>query len=316
MKIVLGNVDYRMHMTNEGDQFQRGLESAGWTLVGPGFAEDCRGCRNVPAILARFRPTHVVVHDKRDWDPASPISFRKDVGYENIAALAGYDGGRKYAVVKDAATFDDYQERFCGEVGADAVVTYYHADCVDEHSPWLARYRKVRTYHSVDPDEVRSVDVRGPRRRCIVTGAVSGSYPLRALVVKNRTLLEVDRMKHPGYGNRGSKTQEYLRVLSRYKVHIATASRFGFALRKIVESVAVGCTVVTDLPARDVLPEIDGALVRVDPGISVTRLRSVVDAAEAEWNLDERLAWAAQAVERYDYRAIGARLSVDLSEGT
>jgi hypothetical protein len=46
--------------------------------------------------------------------------------------------------------------------------------------------------------------------------------------------------------------------------HVATASSYHFALRKIIESVACGCTPVTNLPAYDVLPEIDPVLVRID----------------------------------------------------
>jgi hypothetical protein len=33
-KLVLANIDYRRHMTDEGEQLQAGLEAAGWILAG------------------------------------------------------------------------------------------------------------------------------------------------------------------------------------------------------------------------------------------------------------------------------------------
>jgi hypothetical protein len=96
----------------------------------------------------------------------------------------------------------------------------------------------------------------------MVSGAASNAYPLRQRVIRDALDLGVDVLRHPGYGNQGPRTPEYMRHLAGYKVHVATASMYGFALRKIIESVAMGCTVVTDLPAYDVLPEIDGALVQ------------------------------------------------------
>ena len=72
-----------------------------------------------------------------------------------------------------------------------------------------------------------------------------------------------DLLEHPGYGNPGSQVETYVKALREYRVHLATASKYGFALRKIIESVAIGCTPVTNLPTYDVLPEIDGALKRI-----------------------------------------------------
>ena len=98
------------------------------------------------------------------------------------------------------------------------------------------------------------------------------------------------------------------------QIHVATASRFHFALRKIIESVAVGCVPVTNLPAWDVLPEIDDALVRVPDAISMGDLRGVIDAAERGWDLDRARHFAERALEFYDYRAAGLRLDAAILE--
>jgi hypothetical protein len=89
---------------------------------------------------------------------------------------------------------------------------------------------------------------------------------------------------------------------------VATASRYGFALRKIVESVAMGATPITDLPAYDVLPEIDQALVRISPVATLAELKEAIDTAERAWNLDRALYFAESARHFYDYRKIGKRL--------
>lgn len=305
--VLLANVDYRRHMTNEGDQFQEGLASAGWTLAGAGFD----GLRDVPAILDRYRPARVVVHDKRDWDPASRISFRKDIGFEHLAALQGFRGFTA-VVVKDAATSVEYQQAFYREAGADAAIVYYHPESVRRHAAWLTQVPLVRTYHTVDATALVPLDVRAARRGAVVSGAVSGSYPFRTRIVREARTLGVDVLRHPGYGNRGAHTPEYLQTLGGYKVSIATASAFGFALRKIIESVAMGCIVITDLPAYDVLPEIDGALVRVSPSVSTPALRHLIADAVQAWHPGAAATWAARARAYYDYRAMGTRLDADL----
>ena len=301
MKLLLANIDYRAHMTNEGDQFQEGLRQAGWHLSGAGYD----GVRDVVTLLARYSPTAVVVHDKRDWDPQSKIAFRKDVGFARLDKLQSASCF-KAVVVKDAATFREYQQAFYEEVGADAAIVYYHEDAVVRSSGWLTGKPLIRTYHSIDPVGLPEV---GPRPDlALVSGARGPCYPLRERVFTHAIQLGVHVLKHPGYGNRGARTPGYLETLGRYRVHVATASEYGFALRKIIESVAMGCTPVTDLPASDVLPGIDAALVRVRPTIGVAELRDVINAARADWRLEERQHYATIARQEFDYRALGFRL--------
>lgn len=313
MNVLLANVDYRRHMTNEGDQFQEGLRSAGWTLAGAGYDD----LTDVPAILERYQPARVVVHDKRDWDPQSDIAFRKDIGFDRLSALECWPSF-KAVVVKDAASSIEYQRAFYDEVGADASIVYYHPDSVRRFATWMNGKPLVRTYHTLNPADYAGVALDGPRQGALVSGAVGKCYPLRQRVVRDARQLGVAVFKHPGYGNKGSRVRDYLEQLANFKVHVATASAYGFALRKIIESVAMGCTVVTDLPAYDVLPEIDEVLIRVSPTVTTPELRDVIAQALRDWTLEDRMRWAARARAFYDYQAMGVRLNQSLcalSEG-
>ncbi len=308
-RIVLANVDYKRHMTSEGDQLQEGLRSAGWTLCGKGYD----GSQDVQFILDKYNPDRIVVHDKRDWDPTSSIAFRKDVGFGRLEALRK-SPAFKAVVVKDAASSLPYQKHFYDEVGADAAIVYYHPKQVATHSLWLTGRPMIRTYHSVAAADLDGLDLWAPRKRAVVSGAASNAYPLRQRVIRDAAMCGVDVLRHPGYGNVGTSTPAYLKTLAGYQVHVATASMYGFALRKIIESIAVGCTVVTDLPDFDVLPEIDGALIRVRPTMNPIEMRDVIRSAVALWNLDDRMAWAEKARRFYDYEAIGCLLSLELAK--
>lgn len=311
--LMLGNIDYEMHMTDEGDQFQKGLQSAGWTLAGAGYGD---GERDVAKLLERHNPTHVIVHDKRDWSRDSRICFRDDIEYENLGVLRDASAWVGI-VVKDAATFRSYTEAFAEEVDADSLIVYYDKGAVDKHSGgWTRAYNKIRTYHSVDADLCGSIVEPAKRKYAMVSGAVGRHYWLRSKIFLSAKNWGIDPYKHPGYGNSGSATEKYLRLMARYKVHVATASNFGFALRKIIESVAMGCTPVTNLPPEDVLPHIDGALVRVPAGMGLHGVREVIYNAARNWDYDERMKWARLAWSWYDWRSMGCRLSANIAQGS
>lgn len=321
MNLVLANVDYSGgdglsggHTSDEGSQLQRGLEHAGWKLVGAGYGD---GCRDVPTLLDRYVPEAVFVQDPRDWDPEHDGSFRKDVGFHRIEALRSRPDIFRVCIVKDAGSVRPYQERCCREIGPDAVLVYYAPATVLALNPWLATTRLIRIYHSVDGELCRNFDLGRPRRKAVVTGATSAAYPVRTRVMREAAKskrLGIDVVGHPGYHNRGAHTPDYLAMLAGYRVHVATASIYGFALRKIIESVAVGCTPVTNLPASDPLPEIDGALVRVSSSAGVGEVMKAVDKADRAWQLAERLAWAELAQRWYDWRAAGVRLNAELEQ--
>lgn len=316
--IVLANRDYGpqangwgAHMSDEGYQLQAGLEHAGWLLCGNGYGDNCRDARE---LLERHRPAAVFVQDARDWLPESRISYRRDVGFANLQAIAAA-GVPAFLIVKDAWGWLEMQHSTAESIGAAGLVTYYHHDVVRRVAPWTAALPLIRTYHSVDASLIRSL-IRDThkRQRAIVTGAVGDFYPLRQRVVQNAHAIGVDVRKHPGYSNRGSDTPAYLAALTQYRVHVATASKHEVAFRKIIESVACGCTPVTNLAADDVLPEIDGALLRIPTESTASELADAVREADARWDFDERMHWAEKALAFYDWKASGLRLSALLTE--
>jgi hypothetical protein len=311
-KLVLANSSYVNHTTSEGEQLQAGLAHAGWSLAGWGYPDWAEHTiTDVPSILGQYRPDVVFVQDKRDWDRnnyGGSFGNRK-LHFDRIEALAARPDIFTVGVVKDAGSMVPYQEAAIREIAADAVVIYYHERNVLRQSRWLSEFKLIRTYHSVDAEQCPPFDPSAIRKRAIVTGAANDRvYPLRSMAIGMAKRTKLDVMKHPGYGAGGCHTPNYLRVLGGYKVHVATASAYGFALRKIIESVAMGCTPVTNLPCWDCLPEIDDALVRIKDDADPDQLKEAVDRAESEWNPQRAWYFADTARKWYDFRAVGARL--------
>lgn len=307
--LVLANIDLCNHVTSEGEQLQSGLEAAGWTLAGFGYGD---GCVDVPTLLERQQPRIVLVTAREDWDETSTGCFNKHCSFKRIDALASHHDIFKVAVVKDCPGAVDRRKGWCEEIKADAVVIYYHEQSMLKVSPWLKDYRLIRTWHSIDSEFTSNLNLIKPRANGIVTGAVSSAYPLRQLATQRADWFGLDTKKHPGYKPNGPQTQDYLRHLSKYKVHLATASMWGFSLRKIFESVAVGCTPITNLPSYDELPEIDSALIRIPDSIKPESLRAVIDEAVNAWDQQQRLFFASRCWEFYDWRVRGKALSEEL----
>lgn len=320
IKLVLGNIDYIAHpgggmghVTNEGDQLQTGLVHVGWQIAGRGLSIDSIDVRQ---ILDQLKPQVVFVQDYRDWDRNNRGGcFDPSVCFEGIEALADHSEIFKATVVKDAGSMIGYQHNFAKKINANAIVIYYHEQSVTGHSPWLNEYQLIRTYHSVDADVCRDICLTNSRRKGLISGALNPYvYPLRQMVHDNAERLGLSVQGHPGYNNKGCHTNEYLRMLSTYRVHVATASTYGFALRKIIESVAMGCAPITDLPVYDVLPEIDEALVRVPQKCSLDTIAAAINKADREWDLNRAVHFSKLAQAWYDYRAIGQRLSEKITE--
>lgn len=297
-------------MTDEGLQLQEGLRYAGWHLSGPGFDN----LRHVRTILNKYKPSNIFVQDKRDWDPDSGCpGATKELKFREINALAD----SRYAphvslVVKDAGPDgSEYHRAFCEEVRPDAVVIYYHPLTVLRYCHWLSSYKLIRIHHSIDASAVPTFASGAERYNLCGSGAIIDEvYPLRARVAPRAEEFGMSWLRHPGYRNdAGPATPYYLQFLNRHKVSFATSSAYGFALRKIIEGVACGCTVVTDLPSFDVLPEIDRALIRIKPTISDLELKLVFEEAVETWDADGRRKWAEKALAYYDYRMAGVRLS-------
>lgn len=307
--LVLGNIDYLLHMSSAGQQLQQGLVEAGWEIAGVGYGD---GCADVPTLLERFQPEVVFVQDVRDWLPECNISFRKDIGFSRIECLK-HSGIPCYTVLKDAWGWAKEQSKLAADICAAGIASYCHFELVHAVAPWAKQYPLIRIYHSIDAELIRTIlrhhGLKAGRKRAIVTGANADCYPLRKLAIQNAAQLGLEVRKHPRYGNRGADTPNYLGELSQYRVHVATAGKWEVAMAKIIESVACGCTPVTNLSRLDVLPEIDGALVRVPTHCTVDELRDAIEQADAQWDQVERMEWAALTREFYDYRAAGVRLS-------
>ena len=91
---------------------------------------------------------------------------------------------------------------------------------------------------------------------CLITGSISEDhYPLRCrlrnLVVSEK--LPGELRAHPGYWQSNLSTNDaqvrnYAEHLGNAKISLCCASKWGYALGKLVESMQVGCLVVCDMP--------------------------------------------------------------------
>ena len=263
VRVALAVASMKDHMTDEGWQIMDGLARSGYTLCGRGLP--C-GETDVGRVLERLNPGVVLVQDKREWDVARG-NFRDPAArFRQAWALADRPEVFKLTVLKDAHQRPGYHADSAAEIGCHAWVTYYATPVVTHLAPYVRPQHAVRTYHTLDASAVPAYDPSG-RSGCLLSGAVSDAYPLRSRLVHGaHRLPETTVLPHPGYHRRGCATPGFLKLLSRFKVSICTASVFGYALRKLMESTACGCVVITDLPSDEVLPEIDSNLVRVQIG--------------------------------------------------
>lgn len=310
------------HMTDEGWQIFKALEYAGYNLAGYGL-DRVNTIRNfysgvdVRGVLSSYlgTPGTVVLQDKREYEGLTADRSRDPrIRFRNVTALRERDDLFKVTILKDAQNNPAYHKGALEEIGANAVIVYYAPRIVTRLAPYLRADDLVRTYHSLNFDDVPPYSPAG-RSGTVLSGAISGAYPLRGyLATRVNRLPETTLLSHPGYHRNGRATPAYLLTLSRYKVSIATSSVYGYALRKIIESTAAGCTVVTDLPFDEVLPEIDANLVRVSPTIPIDRLAELLRRLTAEYDPDRAEDFAKKAVQYYDYRPTGERLAADIED--
>ena len=324
VKLILGNKGYEKHMTDEGDQLQKGLVNNGWIISGMGYD----GMNNVPAIIERYKPDVVFIQDKRDWDKNFNGSFGDESNhFYNVNVLSNYKNIVKVIPVKDAGSVVEYQEGFAKEVNADILVTYYHQKSVNRHSLWTNNYNHiVRTYHSVDKDYIMPLldknmidSVR--RDKGIVSGAINKQvYPQRTSIILDLKQLigdkgnRIDTYMHPGYGMKGAMTPQYLDELTKYKVSICTCSKYQFALRKIMEAVSCGCICLTNLPQWDELPVIDKYLVRFSMGDNSKDIIKLAEEYIDKWYDKNYVDIARECMEYYDYNNIGRILNENITE--
>jgi len=309
--IALAVEDMKRHTTDEGWQIMAGLEKAGYSLHGYNLGNSETDVRK---ILKETYPGIVVVQDKREWD-VSRRDFREVLArFNHSGVLALCPDIFKVTILKDAHQRPAYHEQAAKEIDCHAWIVYYNPDTVAALSPFVRREHLIRTYHTLDPQVIPEFSFSAATRfGTVISGAVSTAYPLRSRLVwndhfgKNVTILH-----HPGYHRRGCNTPSFLNTLIRYKVSICTASTYDYALRKLMESAACGCRVVTDLSESEKLPVLDKYLIRVPSDISPEDMVKVCNQAEADYDpaLQEQI--AKEVIEFYDYKAMGIRLAQDI----
>jgi hypothetical protein len=309
VRVGLAVEDMKRHMTDEGWQLFSGLQYNGYQLAGYNLTYNCT---NVCKVVEQLKPTTVVLQDRREWD-VEPRNFReKRARFTEVDTLRYRPEIFKLTVVKDAQHNPWYHRESAESIGCHAWIIYYHPSIVCTLAPYVRRRHTVRTYHSVDADICPYLSF-DRRKGCLLSGAVSNAYPLRhRLITGIKGLYNTEYLKHPGYHNKGSHTPAFLHTLSKYKVAICTASRYGYALRKLMEATACGCRVITDLPTDEVLPEIDDNLIRVDPDSTVNQVNDAIQYAIQSYEPDRQAYFAGKARTYYDYRAVGMRLTKDI----
>jgi hypothetical protein len=309
-RVGLAVESMKRHTTSEGWEIFAGLQHAGYVLhgldIGPSITD-------VREILSREDPSTVVLQDKREWMGLTADRSRDPkMRFRKVHELGSRSDVFKATILKDAQNDRALHVESATEAGVHCWILYYHPRIVVHLSPFVRPEHLIRTYHTVDAAQVPGYTVAG-RKGCLLSGALSGAYPLRQRLASRAHLLpETTVLKHPGYGASGSHTPQYLKLLSTYLCSICTTSRFGYSLKKLIESVACGCVVVTDLPADDVLPKIDPALVRVHHDATVDEVAEVVSHALKTYDPDRQRYWAMKALEWYDWRASGLRLAADI----
>lgn len=314
VKVGLAVSSMSYHTTDEGYQLFAGLrDSANYELWGHDFHR--RSSTDVAWIIEYLQlmnkrqcPSVVLLQDKREWD-LHARDFRDPLAkFTNVDYLKNRDDIFKLTILKDAQQRPSYHRESADEIGCHAWVIYYDPRIVHHLAPYTRRSHLLRTYHTIDP---QTVPPYSPLHRspCLLSGAVSGAYPLRSRLVRDQHLIpEMTVLPHPGYHRNGSHTPQFMKILSQYKVAICTSSMYGYALRKIMEATACGCRVITDLPVDEVLPCIDDNLVRVDPGIFITKLRKLLLELTNTYDPSLQEYYARQAISQYDYKYQAALL--------
>lgn len=285
------------HMTDEGWQITHGLSQNGYLHCGHALPIPST---DVKHLVHKFPCNTLVIQDKREWH-FDPRNFRDhNARFHNVNYLAERSDIFKLTILKDAHQGPAWHSEAAVEMGCHAWICYYHEDIVNHLAPYTRKQHLIRTYHTLDPAVVPKFNTNRVGG-CLMSGAVSNAYPLRKRILAERNM-PIVTMPHPGYHRRGSNTPEYLRTLSEFKVAICTSSMYGYTLRKIIEATAAGCIVITDLPSDDIMPGIDGNLVRVHPDVDMNDLRNLINRCVASWDAYTQESYSHYATYVYDYK--------------
>jgi len=297
-------------MSDEGWEVFRGLATAGYRLHGYGIQPSLT---DVADILRIEKPNVVMIQDKREWD-LSPRDFRCPFSrFMNYYRLGLDPNVFKVTILKDSHQRPEYHRRFLEEIGCHAVIHYYHPRIVQHLAPYVRPQHMIHTYHTLDPAKLPTLNRRNQRRGALLSGAVSNAYPVRQMLrAAHKRLPLTDLLPHPGYHRRGCQTKQYLETLNTYSVAICTASIYGYALRKMIEATATGCIVLTNLPTDEVMPHIDGNLVRLREPITVESVSDQIREVYASYDEERQFHYAHLARVEYAYQLVCRRLADDI----
>jgi hypothetical protein len=306
-RAVLGVASMQHHMTDEGWQITAGLAKAGYTHCGYGLPCGMTDCH---FIVRDVKPGIVVMQDKREWFPQGDFREPK-AQFRNLDAFRNNKAILRLTVLKDAQQRPQWHREAAEELGVHGWIVYYNPRIVNHLAPYTRAGHLIRTWHTVDADKVPDYSDKG-RQGCLFSGAISNAYPERQHLLAHRGLA-ASVLPHPGYHRKGCNTPGFMQHLSRFKISICTCSRYGYALRKIVESTACGCAVLTDLPIDEYIPGIDENLTRVNfREMSLMEIDEVILGMEAKYSPERQKFFADRATLLYDYRQVTSKLAYDI----
>lgn len=310
---------FRRHMDNGRWLCQRGFESAGYRSAGYGCPPPEIGTTDVERIVKATDPEVVLFWPRYEWDHEEWLTSEviPEHKFQNWEYLLTRPDILRVTVLHDAATNRKEQHQWHKDFQPHVYLCWYHQTAVRMFNPHVLPEQYLRTYHVLDGEfiSLNRPYLRENRKPCVIAGARNDDvYPLRGKVHEwiAEGVIPSETIKHPGYAQLGSTSNSFLSLLSQYRVAICTCSVYGFALRKIFEATAAGCKVITDLPAQDQLPGIEGNLTRVSADIYPHELRELIDHLASDYNPNIQAMYATRAWGLYDYRAECNRVAQDL----
>lgn len=307
-KLVLGVHSMQDHTTDEGWQITHGLSLSGYTHCGHLLEESST---SVPELIEKHNPGTMVIQDVREWDVQSKDFRDMDARFTDVEEMKRHEEIFRVTILKDAHQRPDYHREFCDRMGIHAWVIYYNPSIVKHLAQYVRPEHLIRTTHSLDKDIIPEFS-EDREFGCLFSGAVSNAYPLRQRIMKFSKLLPMKVHKHPGYHRNGCVVPEFMKMLNTFKVSICTSSRYGYALRKLIESTACGCRIITDLPTNEVLPVIEENLIRVNVNAGANEIKRAIDDAVDTYDYDRQRELAIRSIEYYDYRTVCMRLANDI----
>jgi hypothetical protein len=312
-KTFLALRDFENHMTDESWQVQKGLEWAGYSLRGAGFADDGR---DAVSIVDSECPSTVIVADKREWDATRSGAFDKNASFTGVPVISRRNDIFRLTIVKDAWFDHEWTHDAHCQIDPHAYLVYYDFDLIRKFRPWIRKEQMIRIYHSIDADAVHEVNYTAKQDKCLLSGAINQNiYPLRSrasIAHIAGKMPNVSSLDHPGYHNKKSHSAEYLKTLSGYKVALCTSSVFGCTLRKMIEATACGCVVITDL--EEEYPGIDDNFIRVKRDISIKDLNKWIAIAIVGYDEEKQRHLAEAACRHYHYKRLYADLAYRIEQ--